>query len=125
LIAVWNNLAALETALNKLRPVAWEAVKDAAKVAEQTAQAALLRDIAGPLLFRKVSLDPAWLVWNHRTIVRLAASIYEERAFQRMPILADAVEEAGCRDEEILCHCRGPGPHARGCWLVDLLLGRE
>lgn len=56
---------------------------------------------------------------------RLAASIYTDRAFDRLPILADALEEAGCTDEAILSHCRGPGPHVRGCWVVDLLLGKE
>jgi hypothetical protein len=60
-----------------------------------------------------------------RTVQRLAQSIYEDRAFDRLPIVADALEEAGCTDAEILAHCRGPGPHVRGCWVVDLLLGKE
>jgi hypothetical protein len=47
------------------------------------------------------------------------------RALDRLPILADALEEAGCTDADILAHCRGPGPHVRGCWVVDLLLGKE
>jgi hypothetical protein len=54
----------------------------------------------------------------------LAESIYDDRAFDRLPILADAVEEAGCTDIDILIHCRGPGPHARGCWVVDAILGK-
>src|SRR5437762_722095 len=58
-------------------------------------------------------------------IPRLAQAVYEERAFERLPVLADALEEAGCTDAAILDHCRSPGPHARGCWVVDLLLGRE
>ena len=57
--------------------------------------------------------------------VKLAQGIYEERAFDRLPILADALEDAGCDNADILSHCRGPGPHARGCWVVDLLLGKK
>lgn len=65
------------------------------------------------------------LAWNDGTVPRMAQSIYEERAFDRMPILADALEEAGCDNEAILQHCRGGGPHVRGCWVLDLLLGKE
>ena len=50
--------------------------------------------------------------------------IYQERAFERLPILADALEEAGCDDPDILSHLRGPGPHVRGCWALDLVLGK-
>jgi hypothetical protein len=59
------------------------------------------------------------------TVKQLAESIYQERAFDRLPILADALEEVGCTDAAILEHCRGPGPHVRGCWVVDLLTGRQ
>jgi hypothetical protein len=55
----------------------------------------------------------------------VAESIYEGRAFDRLPILADALEEAGCTDAYLLAHLRGPGPHVRGCWAVDLVLGKE
>jgi hypothetical protein len=58
-------------------------------------------------------------------ITKLAGSIYTDSAFDRLPILADALEEAGCTDAAILEHCRAPGPHVRGCWVVDLLLGKE
>jgi len=58
-------------------------------------------------------------------VVKLAESIYDERAFDRMPILADALEEAGCANADILAHCRQPGEHVRGCWAVDLILGKE
>jgi hypothetical protein len=85
--------------------------------------AQLLRDLFGPLPFRNVPLDPAWLVWNEDVIGKLAASIYEGRTFERMPILGDALEEAGCGNEEMLTHCRQQGlVHVRGCWLLDLLL---
>ena len=56
---------------------------------------------------------------------RIAEGIYEERAFDRMTILADALEKTGCDNPEILNHCRGPGPHVKGYWVVDLVLGKE
>jgi hypothetical protein len=84
--------------------------------------APLLRDILGNP-FHTVALDPLWMTWNDGTIPKLAQAIYDERAHDRLPILGDALEDAGCTDTEILSHCRGPGPHVRGCWIVDLLLG--
>jgi hypothetical protein len=88
---------------------------------ERAVQASLLRDIFGSLLFRSVSLPADWLAWQDRTLRRMAQAIYDERAFDRLPVLADALEEAGCNDPDILGHCRQPGPHFRGCWVVDLL----
>ena len=72
--------------------------------------------------FRPVTADPRWLT---STAVALARAIYDERAFDRLPILADALEEAGCDNADVLAHCRGDGPHVRGCWAVDLVLGKE
>ena len=85
----------------------------------------MLRDIFGPLPFRPVTLDTRWLTWNHGTVPAIAHRMYEERAFHDLPILADALEDAGCTDADILAHCRQPGEHVRGCWVVDLLLGKE
>ncbi len=86
----------------------------------------LLRCLAGPLLFRPLPpVNAAWLAWDGGTVARLARAVYDERAFDRLPILADALEEAGCAEAELLGHLRGPGPHARGCWAVDLLLGKK
>jgi hypothetical protein len=85
------------------------------------ARTALLRDILGNP-FRHVVFDP---VWRTESVSALATGIYADRAFDRMPILADALEEAGCDDADILNHCRGPGPHVKGCWVVDLVLGKE
>ena len=68
-----------------------------------------------------VALDPAW---RTEAVVGLAIRIYADRAFDRLPVLADALEDAGCANADVLGHCRGPGPHARGCWVVDLLLGK-
>ncbi|MDB5311512.1 MAG: hypothetical protein JWO38_5714 [Gemmataceae bacterium] len=66
--------------------------------------------------------DPSWLT---STVVSLARGIDTDLAFDRLPVLADALEDAGCADEDVLAHCRGGGPHARGCVVVDFLLGRE
>jgi len=93
----------------------------AAAIAEATVQCELLREIFGNP-FKLVSVDPAWLTTN---VVLLAQAIYDDRAFDRMPIVSDALEDAGCTNPEILNHCRGLGPHVRGCWVVDLLLGKE
>jgi hypothetical protein len=87
-------------------------------------QAALLRDVIGHP-FYPVEIVPSWLAWSAGAVSELARSIYEERAFDRLPILGDALEEAGCADAAILNHCRGPGPHVRGCRVVDLLLGKS
>src|SRR5262245_47213544 len=72
--------------------------------------------------FRPVAVDPGWLT---PSVVELARTIYDQRAFDQMPDLADALERAGCDNPEILAHCRQPGEHVRGCWVVDLLLGKE
>jgi hypothetical protein len=64
----------------------------------------------------------AWLAWNGGTLPKLAQGIYYDRAFDRLPVLADALEDAGCHAADILGHCRGPGPHVRGCWVVDAIL---
>ncbi len=88
-------------------------------------QADLLRDVLGPLPFRPVDVDPAWLAWNYGTVPAIARRIDHERAFHDLPILADALEDAGCQDPEWLEHCRGGGVHVRGCWVVDRLLNRR
>jgi hypothetical protein len=71
------------------------------------------------------TIDPDWLRWNDGTVPRLARSIYDERRFGDLPILHDALLDAGCDDSNILDHCKDPGPHVRGCWVLDLLLAKE
>jgi hypothetical protein len=88
--------------------------------AERLAQADLIREIFGNP-FRPVAFDPAW---HTDTAVSLSRTMYEAREFSAMPILADALQDAGCDHKAILDHCRGPGPHVRGCWVVDLVLGK-
>lgn len=107
-----------------------------------TTQATLLRDIFGnpfqslPELRRSggscggqglEELDwiSPWLTWNDGTVRKLAQAIYQDRRFGDLPVLADALEEAGCHNQDILEHCRGSGTHVRGCWVVDLLLGKH
>jgi hypothetical protein len=85
----------------------------------------LLHDLFGPLPFRPVSLDPAWLTWHDGLLVSMAQQMYESDDFTALPVLADALEEAGCHDQDILGHCRSGGEHVRGCWVIDRLTGRE
>jgi hypothetical protein len=82
--------------------------------------ASLMRCVYGNP-FRPVTLDPSWLT---ATVTCLAQAIYADRAFDRLPILADALEDAGCTNQDILAHCRSGGEHVRGCWVVDLLLAK-
>jgi hypothetical protein len=81
----------------------------------------VLREIFGNP-FRPVTFDPDW---RTSTAVALAKQMYDTRDFSTMPILADALQEAGCDNADILDHCRGNGPHVRGCWVVDMVLGKS
>ncbi|VTR93446.1 Uncharacterized protein OS=Sorangium cellulosum (strain So ce56) GN=sce5710 PE=4 SV=1 [Gemmata massiliana] len=93
----------------------------AAHTIERSAQIRLLHEVFGNP-FRLISVDLTWLT---STVRALAEGIYQDRAFDRMPILADALQDAECDNEDILAHCRGSAPHVRGCWVVDLLTGRK
>jgi hypothetical protein len=93
----------------------------AVREAEARNLSEVFRDIVGNP-FRTVVIDPSWLT---STVITLANSIYSNRTFDHIPILADALQDAGCEDADILAHCRGPGPHVRGCWVVDLILGKQ
>jgi len=89
--------------------------------AHRAKQCDLFREILGNP-FRPVAFDPSW---RTSTAVAIAKGMYDSRDFSAMPILADALQDAGCEHADILDHCRGPGPHVRGCWVVDLVLGKE
>jgi hypothetical protein len=77
-----------------------------------------------PFIFRG-EMGFSFLGWKDRTISKIAQAIYDEKAFDRLPILGDVLEEAGCTDQAILAHCRQPGEHVRGCWALDQILGKE
>jgi hypothetical protein len=114
-----------------LRPFQWPVPVPAATEAERATQATLLRCLFGNPFRGPPVIDPAWLAWNAGTVKRLAEASYEERLLPegtldnaRLAVLADALEEAGCRDTELLEHLRSPGPHVRGCFALDAILGR-
>jgi hypothetical protein len=111
--------------------VAEVARQPSAETAERKAQADLLRDIFGNP-FRPMRVVPAVLAWRDRLAVRLAQAAYDQRLPDSgylhsalLSILADALLDAGCDNEEIMRHLREPGPHVRGCFALDLILGRE
>lgn len=81
----------------------------------------LCRDVLGNP-FRPAQFDPAW---RTSAVLALARQMYDSRDFSLMPVLGDALEDSGCAEESVLSHCRGDGPHVRGCWVVDSLLGKE
>jgi hypothetical protein len=91
---------------------------------EGKVQCSLVRCVfANP--FRQVIDATSCRAWNSTLVGTVAEAIYSARAFHRLPILADALEDAGCTNAELLGHLRGPGPHARGCWALDLVLAKE
>jgi hypothetical protein len=85
-------------------------------------QAAVVREIFGPVPFRAITCDP---LWRTSTAVAIATGIYDDKAFDRLPILADCLQDSGCEDAEILNHLRSDGPHVKGCWPLDLVLGKS
>jgi hypothetical protein len=136
----WNRLLRASWAGSRqtsapVEPAAWDACREAAAVdldehsfaewfgwmEERRAQANVLRDIIGNP-FRVEKPAESWLTWNNGTVAALAQAIYDDRAFDRLPLLADALEDAGCTNPVFLDHCRQPGEHVRGCWVVDSLL---
>jgi hypothetical protein len=124
-----EELAAIGANRVDIQPAALDAADAAgatrdAGPGERATQADLLRCIFGNP-FRPFSIDPAWLTWHDGLLVSMARQMYDSRDFTDMPILADALEEAGCQDQDILGHCRSGGEHVRGCCVVDLILGKE
>ncbi len=92
-----------------------------ARRGELAAQCHVLHDIVGNP-FRPASINPGWRDTGARAI---AQAIYNQRDFSRLSVLADTLEDGGCNEASILDHCRGPGPHVRGCWVVDLLICKQ
>jgi hypothetical protein len=95
-----------------------------AKLAARKAQAGLLRDVFGNP-FRPVVVAPSWSSWNNGTAVAIARAVRDEGRWAELPILADALEEAGCTSAPLLTHLRNKGPHARGCWALEALLSDD
>jgi hypothetical protein len=93
-----------------------------ARAIEHAAQAALLRCIFGNPFRPAAPIDASW---RTPEVTALATAIYDKQSFDRLPELAAHLEAAGYTDPDILGHCRGPGPHARACWVVDLVLGKK
>jgi hypothetical protein len=135
-LATWQEWQRLEAAYDaafpgrSADPTAALATRDQAEAAYRRAVAAkrgeqcsLLRDIFGNP-FNTTTLAPPWLTWHGGLLDSMAQRMYDSRDFSDMPVLADALEEAGCQDQDILGHCRSGGEHVRGCWVVDLLLGK-
>jgi len=121
----WQSARMVVRERYKLSPLQKnEVVTDESRAAEYSEMCRQLRCIFG-IPFHSVYLDPISLTRNDLTIASMAESIYAERSFDRLPFLADALEDAGCTDAELLSHLRGPGPHVRGCWAVDLVLGKS
>jgi hypothetical protein len=100
---------------------AWAAQAAKGKQAERALLCDILRDLFGPLPFRPVTTEA---IPRTPAVVALAASVGAQRSYELLPELAGALADAGCTDAHILSHCRGRGPHVRGCWVVDLLLGK-
>lgn len=88
---------------------------------EWSALSDVLRDVVGNP-FRTMTMESAWQTTN---VLKLASNIYDNRRTDYLPVLADALEDAGCDNADILSHCRQPGDHVRGCWVVDLVLGKS
>ena len=104
------------------RQAAWTASSLAAQTKlKKQGVAVIIRDIFGNP-FRPVAFAPAW---RSDTAVSLARGMYDSRDFGAKPILADALQDAGCDNDDILSHCRGEEAHVCGCWVVDLVLGKE
>ncbi len=125
--AVWNNcLCVIWRSFDDRIIDAIESAKDVLELLDVVEYprrgrryAAYARDIANP--FRPVAFDP---VWRTSTAVAIAQEAYDSREFGNLPVLADALQDAGCENADVLDHLRGPGPHVRGCWVVDLVLGK-
>ncbi len=113
-----------ESLLLGLNPDQVEQPEELPRTDIRKAVADLLRDIFGNP-FRSLAVVPSWLDWHGRTILRIAQGIYDDRLFDQLPILGDALEEAGCTNADILTHCRQGGEHVRGCWVLDRLLGAK
>jgi hypothetical protein len=119
-----QSLALFAAAATALRPRVQPELWAWQPGAHRPSDCDLLRCIGGNS-FRPVTVDPVWLSWNDGCVLRLAELIYAEWRYEDLPVLADALEDAGCAEAALLAHLRGPGPHCRGCWPMDRLLEKK
>jgi hypothetical protein len=119
--ASWQTASAISAAATARKPGRPSRAAIAEREQTRSALQLLVHDIFGNP-FRPVAFGAEW---RTSTAVAIAKQMYESRDFTAMPILADALQDAGCDNDDVLNHCRGPGPHVRGCWVVDLVLGKE
>jgi hypothetical protein len=127
LSSAWDTARMVVRDRFKLAPLEkCDVVTEESRAAEYAEMCRVLRCIFGNPFRPPPPIDPSWLRWNDGTVSRVAQGIYDERAFDRMGILADALLDAGCDNEDVLGHCRQQeAVHVRGCWVVDLLLNKE
>jgi hypothetical protein len=117
-----RDAAQLLLGKGKFTGASLKAIDQLVQSIERGQQTLLLKDIVGCPFGHRPTIDAEWLTWTAGTIGELAQAIYSQRAFDRMAVLADALEEAGCTNAEVLDHCRAPQCHVRGCWVIDALL---
>jgi hypothetical protein len=117
-----DAMTAIQHCQEALRWLAISVAQEEGMSFEDEHQAERLRCIFGPLPFRPITVHPSWPTRNFKQI---AEAIYQDRAFDRLPILADALEDAGCDNAEMLSHCRSGGEHALGCWVLDAVRGKN
>jgi hypothetical protein len=103
---------------------AWEAVRIRQDEGNPAAVCELIRELFGNP-FRPVAVESAWLRWRDGLVRHMTQGIHDGRRFDDLPVLADALEDAGCDDADLLAHLRRPGGHALGCWALDALTGAD
>lgn len=116
----FSFLRGLKTTVQRIE----QSVKDGLETCETVCQARLVREIFGNP-FHPLHFCPEWRGVNDGLVIKIAAAIYQDRSWEDMPILADALQDAGCVSTHLLGHLRGPGPHVRGCQVLDQILGKE
>jgi len=116
----FSFLRGLKTTVQRIEA----AVRDGIETCETVWQAQLVREIFDHPFQARPPFDPTWREANGGLVSRIAEGIYHERAWGDLPILADALEDAGCDDAGLLEHLHTPGLHVRGCWGLDTILGR-
>jgi hypothetical protein len=123
--AILNSLSTTLDARMALDVVetVWFALMNDGPLDQAEAWADWLRDLRSPP--RRVRLDPSWITANRGRVRRLAERLYAGKDWSALPVLADALEEAGCTSALLLDHLHSPGPHTLGCWALDLVLGKR